>query len=292
MQLWLASGHLHLIPPDHRSPTSTRPKSFEFDQNDISGGAADEGDDDDHAWLNEHDATRLLRRSLDVSTDGRGQFHAPDIEDDVWERISGYPDTLRTHHHRARAYLPVNIAKALKANPALGQRAVEGFYTRDAAQLRLASRATKFPPTPASSVVLTPLVLTRTAYAQLKGQVYHPPRVFGPEWRIQVAGDGLEPEERDRAERERKYRDLGVKLIMGFEIMFREDNKRSRRRGGENDGDQTGIEEDLRQDKAYVSYLENLAKAGWFEGEIQGSAGYQIKEKKAADAWRELQAGQ
>lgn len=287
----MASGHLHLIPPDHRSPTSTRPKSFEFDQNDVSGGG-DEGEDDDHAWLNEHDATRLLRRSLDVSADGRGQFYPPEIESDVWERISGYPETLRTHHHRAKAYLPINIAKALKVNPALGQRAVEGFYTRDAAQLRLASRATKFPPTPAASVVLAPLVLTRTAYAQLKGQVYHPPRVFGPEWRIQVDENGLEQEERERAERERKYRDLGVKLIMGFEIMFREDNKRSRRRHADTDGKQLENEDDLARDKGYLVYLENLTKAGWFEGEIRGSAGYQIKEKKAADAWRDLQAGQ
>jgi hypothetical protein len=286
LQLWLASGHLHLIPPDHRSPTSTRPKSFEFDQSDMSGQAEEGADDDDHAWLNEQDATRLLRRALTVAADGRGQFYSPDIEGDVWERISGYPGTLRTHHHRAKAYLPVNIAKALKVDPALGQRAVEGFYTRDAAQLRLASRATKFPPTPATSVVLAPLVLTRTAYAQLKGQVYHPPRVFGPEWRIQVGGD-LEPEEREQAERERKYRDLGVKLIMGFEIMFREDNKRSRR-----SGDQAESQEDLRKDKAYVTYIDNLDKAGWFEGEMKGSAGYQAKEKKAADAWRGLQAEQ
>lgn len=229
---------------------------------------------------------------MDVSADGRGQFYHPEIESDVWERISGYPETLRTHHHRAKAYLPINIAKALKVNPALGQRAVEGFYTRDAAQLRLASRATKFPPTPAASVVLAPLVLTRTAYAQLKGQVYHPPRVFGPEWRIQVDENGLEQEERERAERERKYRDLGVKLIMGFEIMFREDNKRSRRRPADTDGKQLENGDDLAGDKGYLVYLENLTKAGWFEGEMRGSAGYQIKEKKAADAWRDLQAGQ
>jgi hypothetical protein len=74
---------------------------------------------------------------------------------------------------------------------------------------------------------------------------------------------------------------------MGFEIMFREDNKRSRR-----SGDQADSQEDLRKDKAYVTYIDNLDKAGWFEGEMKGSAGYQAKEKKAADAWRGLQAEQ
>jgi hypothetical protein len=225
---------------------------------------------------------------LTVGSDGRGEFYAQEIEQDVWARISGYPGTLKTHHQRSRAYLPVNIAKALKTDPSLGQRAVEGFYTRDAAQLRMASRATKFPPFPATSVVLSPLTLTRTAYAQLKGQVYHPPRVFGSEWRVSAPEEGVDVNSRSEMEREKKYRDLGVKMIMGFEIMYREDNKRSRRNG-------KTVEltrEDLAKDKEYLLYLDNLERAGWFGKEIKGSAGYKVQEKKAEDAWRDLQAEQ
>jgi hypothetical protein len=35
-------------------------------------------------------------------------------------------------------------------------------------------------------------------------------------------------EEKKRREDERRWRDLGIKIIMGFEIMYREDNRRSK----------------------------------------------------------------
>ena len=77
---------------------------------------------------------------------------------------------------------------------------------------------THFPPSPS---VLAPVLLTRVAYAQLQGQVFHPPRVFGPEWHV--------PEGEASSENERRWRDLGVKISTGFEIMYREGGKR---RGG------------------------------------------------------------
>lgn len=43
------------------------------------------------------------------------------------------------HVHHAKVYLPVDIAKALAVNPALVQKPVESFYTRDALQLRVSS---------------------------------------------------------------------------------------------------------------------------------------------------------
>lgn len=75
---------------------------------------------------------------------------------------------------------------------------------------------THFPPSPA---VLSSVLLTRAAYAQLQGQVFHPPRVFGPEWHV-----------RDEAgnEGEMKWRDLGVKIATGFEIMCREGGRKGR----------------------------------------------------------------
>jgi hypothetical protein len=77
---------------------------------------------------------------------------------------------------------------------------------------------THFPPSPS---VLSPVLLTRVAYAQLQGQVFHPPRVFGPEWHV--------AEGEDNGEDERRWRDIGVKISTGFEIMYREGGKR---RGG------------------------------------------------------------
>lgn len=59
--------------------------------------------------------------------------------------------------------------------------------------------------------------MSRAAYAQLQGQVFHPPRVFGPEWHVP---EGEEDEHR--------WRDLGVKIATGFEIMYREGGRKGR----------------------------------------------------------------
>jgi hypothetical protein len=55
----------------------------------------------------------------------------------------------------------------------------------------------RFPPAPA---VLRTVRLTRTAYAQLLGQKFHPPKTFG-RW--------LEREGTD----EWRYRDVGMKIV-------------------------------------------------------------------------------
>ena len=74
---------------------------------------------------------------------------------------------------------------------------------------------THFPPSPA---ILTSVSMTRAAYAQLQGQKYHPPRSFGTEWHV-----------RDEAgPSERRWRDLGVKISVGFEIMYREGGTKGR----------------------------------------------------------------
>lgn len=44
---------------------------------------------------------------------------------------------MKTHLHQAKIYLPVDIAKALNKKPELVQKAVEAFYVRDPAQLRV-----------------------------------------------------------------------------------------------------------------------------------------------------------
>lgn len=77
---------------------------------------------------------------------------------------------------------------------------------------------THFPP---STSVLSPVLLTRAAYAQLQGQVFHPPRIFGPEWHASTS------EEDDESD-ERRWRDLGVKISTGFEIMYREGGRKGR----------------------------------------------------------------
>lgn len=125
------------------------------------------------------------------------------------------PAALAQHVHRAKVYVPIDVARALATNPALIQRATEAFYTRDALQLRVsfnhpdtrytatksltqaAQRMSRFPPKPD---VLTSVSMTRPAYAQLVGQVFHPPKVFG----VWQEKEGTP---------ERRWKDVGMKIV-------------------------------------------------------------------------------
>ncbi|KAJ9104213.1 hypothetical protein QFC19_004030 [Naganishia cerealis] len=307
-RFWLAKGHFHLIPSQYKS-TSTRPRPFvpeDDDEDETNGGNND-------VWLSEDDAVNILRGSFTQGEEAtQSKFWVGTaLESDILQRINGYPDALATHHQHTKAYLPINIAKALKVSPDLVQRAVEGFYMRDPAQLRAAARTTRFPPTPATSIVLVPVTMTRVAYAQLKGQIFHPPRTFGNEWRIppadkDTADKTTSDEEKKKREDERKWRDLGIKIIMGFEIMYREDNKRSR---AKSDGGKTSpmvslepisiavyslqflIHGTLQKDDvdetepAFARYIANLQKAEFFGENMQGSKGWNERMQDAKRGW-------
>lgn len=56
---------------------------------------------------------------------------------------------------------------------------------------------TRFPPVPS---ILRPVKMTRTAYAQLMGQKFHPPKVFG-RWREK------------HGTKEWRHRDTGMKIV-------------------------------------------------------------------------------
>ena len=183
---------------------------------------------DDSGYISEQHAVELIRNPLAETR------ASSEIESAVWHRISGYdvhndsatfsahaflllwryPAHARDHIHYARAQLPVNVAKALAVNPSLAQKAVETFYTRDALQLRVsfvlsyalflnltltqaAHRMARFPPEPSAKMTVK---LTRAAYAQLMGQKFYPPKIFG-RW--------TEPED----SLEYKVKDLGMKIV-------------------------------------------------------------------------------
>jgi len=126
---------------------------------------------------------------------------------------TSYPGTLHEHLHTTWAYIPTDIAKALLAQPSLVQKAVEIFYTRDAIQLRVspgiyviefysvpgqaAHRMSRFPP---NTNVLRSVKMTRTAFAQLIGQKFYPPKIFG-QWK------------ENEGSKEYKWRDIGMKIV-------------------------------------------------------------------------------
>ncbi|KAH9083714.1 SGT1-domain-containing protein [Lactarius deliciosus] len=251
-RVWIYKSHLHLIPLSHVSPPSSKRRSVNFSSD----------DDDDLATTDEFldisDAVKLVR---DTSTSTRAP---PQVEQTVWQRIARYPDNLQRHVHKAKTYLPVDVAKALSVNSALVQKAAEVFYTRDAVQLRAVHKMARFSPQPC---LLRTVRLTRTAYAQLVGQKFYPPKVFGrwsekegtPEWR---------------------WKDLGMKIACGFEMLYQE----GRARAEIFDSSSTVVQaqkDALQRDPEFIKYINGIQAAGYFRGEIEGSQLWDALESKA-----------
>ena len=138
---------MHLIPLAYVSPADAKAQYRR--RNSAYQGEGEDGPSDDlEDFISTQDAIKLLR---DPSVDTRV---SKPIENAVLERISGYgpfgrfihnihsrmtryPDRVRSHVHHTSVVVPVDVAKALSVRPALVQRAVEAFYTRDALQLRV-----------------------------------------------------------------------------------------------------------------------------------------------------------
>ncbi|PFH49193.1 hypothetical protein AMATHDRAFT_81409 [Amanita thiersii Skay4041] len=264
-RVWIYKSRLHLVPLSHVSPRSKRRRRRK-----LLGLAESDDDDDDNQdegneWIATDDAVKLVR-------DPKHDTLAPEaVEKTVWQRISGYPAALNDHVHTSQAWIPFDIARALSANPALVQRAVETFYTRDSIQLRAAHKMSRFPP---HTSVLRAVALTRTAYAQLVGQKFFPPKIFG-RWH------------ESEGTKEWRWRDVGMKIAVGFEMLYQE--TKSRQSGTESAGITASLDgankEALQCDPRYIEYIKNLVSANYFKGELQGSQLWTTLETKAATAY-------
>ncbi|KAF5336862.1 hypothetical protein D9611_003214 [Ephemerocybe angulata] len=259
-RVWIYSSRLHLIPLTHISPPSKRPHRRK-----LPGGqdSDNEEEDENEDYISPNDAADTVRnRAFNT-------LAPPEVEKIVWNRIAGYPAALKDHLHTTKAYIPVDVAKALAANPALVQKAVETFYTRDAIQLRAAHKMARFPP---STAVLRSVKMTRTAYAQLVGQKFHPPKVFGrwgeregsPEWR---------------------WKDIGMKIAVGFEMLYQESKRRQAMSSEQLSASAEATKDALRNNQEYITYIENLVSAGYFQGEVEGSERWKALENKAAETF-------
>ncbi|KAF8887981.1 SGT1 protein-domain-containing protein [Gymnopilus junonius] len=261
-RVWIHNSRLHLIPLSHNSPPSRQRRRRKLP------GAADSDDDaevDNEDFIAGEDAIKLVRNSS-IDT-----LAPAEVEKIVWQRISGYPEAAKTHVHVTKAYLPIDISKALVANPALVQKAVETFYTRDAIQLRAAHRMSRFSP---DKIILTSVEMTRTAYAQIESQKFFPPKVFG-RWQVK------------EGTKEWKWRDVGMKIAVGFEMLYQESKSRINAQivFPEN---AEAFKEALRRDPHYEKYIQNLVSAGYFRGEIQGSELWNQLESRAAATYHEV----
>ncbi|ETW87564.1 hypothetical protein HETIRDRAFT_469700 [Heterobasidion irregulare TC 32-1] len=261
-RVWIYKSHIHLIDLSHISPPSNKKTHRR-----LPGSKESDGEDaislDAEGFLSIQDGLRLVRDSSTYTA-------APaEVERAIWERLSGYPTALKQHIHVTKADLPLDVARALSSDPSLVQKAVETFYTRDALQLRAARKMSRFPPQPS---VLRTVKMTRTAYAQLVGQKFYPPKIFG-QWH------------ENEGSNEWRWRDVGMKIACGFEMLFQESKNRS-------DASQTTIEgihsvrdaqkDALRRHPDYAKYIQSLVFAGYFQGELEGSQLWTSLEDKAA----------
>ncbi|KAF8898419.1 SGT1 protein-domain-containing protein [Infundibulicybe gibba] len=256
-RVWIYSSRLHLIPISYVSPTSRR---HHRQKPTVIGG--EDVEDVRDEFISVEDAIRLVR---DTSID---TLAPENVEKTVLRRISGYPSATRNHLQITKAYIPLDIARALSANPSLVQKAIETFYTRDAIQLRSAHRMSRFAP---DTSVLRNVRMTRTAYAQLLGQNFFPPKAFG-RW----------PEAEDS--RSKKWRSIGMKIAVGFEMLYQESKKRT-------DSSITfevmasaaqAKKDALRRNPEYLKFIQHLISLDYFHGEVEGSGMWNNLENKAA----------
>ena len=107
--------------------------------------------------------------------------HYPKIEKEAFHRLNGYPEAISTNQHHATLLLPRKVAHMLHLKPSYISPAVEAFYLRDPVALRLldpqkSQRTLDFPP---EDFVEVSTRFTKILYAQLLGQNWDPPAVYG-----------------------------------------------------------------------------------------------------------------
>ncbi|CAE6418354.1 unnamed protein product [Rhizoctonia solani] len=125
--------------------------------------------------------------------------------------------------------------------------------------------------------VLTVVSMTRPAYAQLAGQVFYPPKVFGV-WQEQQESP------------EHRWRDIGMKIACGFEMMYAESKSQAKTLSSNSTESRDARLDALRREEGYNTYIQGLAKAGYFAKELPGSQLYKEREQAAADKYIEFRS--
>ncbi|KAF9581772.1 hypothetical protein BGW38_001091 [Lunasporangiospora selenospora] len=210
--------------------------------------------------------------------------------------------------HYARCQVPVAVAQILQTRPELVTRACEAFYTREVFGMAACSRMATFFPTlpqlkksevapsmstpepftlpsrtPPTMEEVTPSLLgknqtpfvttavcfTRTCYAQLMGQQFHPPKIW----------DGIVPTQDANNSQKTREAELGMKLTCGFEILCSPDFHGD---FGYRSGQKISIQEfPFDTDKGWSVFKNSLTNRKYFGDERSGSQEYRKLEKVA-----------
>ncbi|KAG5438300.1 hypothetical protein PCANB_002788 [Pneumocystis canis] len=181
-------------------------------------------------------------------------IHNIRLEKRIFRRIRGYPEKIKDHQHRTRIIVPRTVAYLLHTSPGLIAAAAHEFYLRDPISLKACEKMTIFPPKDMVSIVVR---TTKILHAQLKGQLFQKHPLFN----LPTPGS-LNYEEAV----------MGMKITCGFEMLCS--------KVPENNPAYI-----LKTDPNWISFLEKLKLAGYFENEKEGSAKYKLLEKHAEECF-------
>ncbi|CAG9831641.1 unnamed protein product [Diabrotica balteata] len=174
-----------------------------------------------------------------------------EIQNAIKTKLDGYPDKLKDNIHNAVVYIPIGVAKALKAKPNLISAAVQVFCNRDSVDLKACRAMKYFPP---ENRVKQRVTFTKCLYAMLTHSKYLPDRRTG--WNLPPSNS-----------KEYQSNILGVKLACGFEIL----------------ASQAKPSTDVESDRGWQNYLKSLKDKGYFKDYLEHSLGYNNLLNKAKE---------
>ncbi|KAG6869161.1 hypothetical protein C0993_012260 [Termitomyces sp. T159_Od127] len=156
----------------------------------------------------------------------------------------------------------------------------DGYISaQDAIRLVRDPSVPTFAPEPVESTVWQRISgtvkMTRTAYAQLLGQKFFPPKVFGY-W-----------SEREGS-KEWRWRDIGMKIAVGFEMLYQESKSRAGTAASSTESSAEAKKDALRRNPEYNKYVQTLRSVNYFRGEIEGSELWRSLEDRAANMFIEI----
>ncbi|KAG9306555.1 hypothetical protein G9A89_004752 [Geosiphon pyriformis] len=173
------------------------------------------------------------------------------VQKAAFARSSEYPQKAIDNIHHTLCHVPHKIAHLLYHNPQLISWAIEAFYTRDPIAMKACYKMENFPPSTSITVLVK---MTKTLYAQIKSQKFHPPKAFK-----------LPPNTSGKF----KAADLGMKLACGFEILFSDPYYANLSSNIQEDKDYPFI-----NDPNWLAFHHNLVKRNYYRNEIVGSKLY------------------
>ncbi|CAG0889781.1 unnamed protein product [Cyprideis torosa] len=193
-----------------------------------------------------------LQAALSILTENADATRASDpVQEDIQQRIRGYPEKMEASFHRANVYLPASAAVLLKSQPSLLSPAVHAFVQRDPMDAKVLRAMRFFPP---ESCVRVRVTFTRHLYAMLMTNKFTPDLRTG--WKY--------PKDVSPASPEWKEVDTGIRLACGFELLASSGKPKLNPEQAKNTPDFEG-------NPKWEKFLDSLKNSGYFRHELPGS---------------------